>query len=282
MVFGVDNPCLRGVWMMQISLPMYDLPCVANATDAWAAGLAKALAREGVDDAPESLTRGRSVAELWRAPDLLLSQTCGYPLITAFADDLSLLLTPVYRTEGCEGGSYRSFVVVHNDNAAESLEDLRGSRCAINGPTSQSGMNVLRREIAPLARDSRFFSEVIVSGKHPQSVAMIAAGKADVAAIDCVTYGLMARHDPESVAEVRALAETRSAPSLPYVTRKDAVHDLQFRLNAALHNAAENSDLAAARDDLLIDGFAALSLSDYAVMTAMESEAAALGYPELA
>lgn len=267
---------------MQISLPMYDLPCVTNATDAWAAGLARALGREGVKDAPLSLTRGRSVAELWRSPDLLLSQTCGYPLITAFADDLSLLLTPVYRTQGCDGGGYRSFIVVHENNPAESLEDLRGSRCVINGPTSQSGMNVLRREVAPLARDGRFFSDVIVSGKHPESVAMIAAGEADVAAIDCVTYGLMARHDPQSVAAVRVLTETRNAPSLPYVTRKDALPDLQNRLNAALRNAAENSDLTAVRDDLLLDGFATLSPSDYKVMTEMEAEAAALGYPDLA
>ncbi len=261
---------------------MYDLPCVSDATDAWASGLGKALAKEGVEDAPASLTRGLSVAELWRSPDLLLSQTCGYPLITAYADDLSLLLTPVYRTPGCEGSGYRSFVVVHKDNAAKSLEDLRGSRCAINGATSQSGMNVLRREIAPLARDGVFFSEVIVSGKHPESIAMIAAGKADVAAVDCVTFGLMARHDPASVAEIRVLTETRSAPSLPYVTSKDAAPDLRDRIVAALNKAAEDPDLGAVRGDLLLDGFAALSLSDYAVMTEMESEAATMGYPELA
>ena len=267
---------------MQISLPMYDLPFVTAATDAWASGLAKALAKEGVEDAPESLTRGLSVAELWRSPDLLLSQTCGYPLTTAYADDLSLLLTPVYRTPGCEGSGYRSFVVVHKDNTADSLEDLRGTRCAINGLTSQSGMNVLRREVAPLARDGRFFSEVIVSGKHPESIAMIAAGKADVAAVDCVSFGLMERHAPDSVAAVRILTETRSAPSLPYVSSKHVAPDLQERLNAALRSAAEDPDLKTVREALLLDGFAVLSLEDYGVMTAMEAEAAELGYPELA
>ena len=34
--------------------------------------------------------------------------------------------------------------------------------------------------------------------------------------------------------------------------------------------------------DLLLDGFSVLSLSDYAVMTEMESEAEAIGYPDLA
>jgi len=50
-------------------------------------------------------------------------------------------------------------------------------------------MNVLRREVAPLARERRFFSEAFMSGRHLDSIALIAAGKADVAAIDCVTFG---------------------------------------------------------------------------------------------
>ena len=71
---------------MQLSLPMYDLPCVEAATNSWCAGLGRALAEEGFDEAPETPTRGVSVEALWRSPDLLLSQTCGYPLLTAFPD----------------------------------------------------------------------------------------------------------------------------------------------------------------------------------------------------
>lgn len=267
---------------MQISLPMYDLPCVEKATNAWSDGLARALRREGVSEAPTRLTRGKPVEDLWRSPDLLLSQTCGYPLLTEFADDLSLLLTPIYRTPGCEGSGYRSFVIVREDNQAKSLEEMRGARCVINNWHSQSGMNVLRREVAPFACGGSFFSEIIVSGKHSDSIALIAAGEADVAAIDCVTYGLMARHDPTSVDAVRVLAETQIAPSLPYVTRHDASAETQRRITAALYLAAEDPDLVTVREDLMLDSFVALSLADYAVMTAMATEAAALGYPELA
>lgn len=268
--------------MMQISLPMYDLPCVRAVTDEWGKGLARALAREGFPDAPLQLTRGKTVEELWRSPGLLVSQTCGYPLLTEFTGDLSLLMTPVYAAPGCEGSGYRSFIIVHEDNQARSLEDMRSARCAINNWHSQSGMNVLRREVAPSAREGKFFSEIIVAGKHPDSVALIASGEADVAAIDCVTFGLMARHDPTSVSAVRVLAETQVAPSLPYVTQFDAPAEARRRIVAALHTAMEDSDLRAVREDLMLGGFAALSLTDYAVMIDMESEAAALGYPILA
>ena len=63
--------------MSVASLPMYDLPEVTAATDAWWAGLARAMRREGLSDVPDRLTRGPDVAELWRASDLLFSQTCG-------------------------------------------------------------------------------------------------------------------------------------------------------------------------------------------------------------
>ena len=150
--------------MMQISLPMYDWPGLEAMTDAWCDGLARALARHGVDGVLAEPFRGVSVDSLWRSSEFLLSQTCGYPLLTGYRECLSLLLKLVYRTLGCIGGSYRSFIVVHRESSAASLEDLRGARCAINGVTSQSGMNVLRREVTPLARDRRIFQKLSCQG----------------------------------------------------------------------------------------------------------------------
>ena len=64
----------------------------------------------------------------------------------------ALALKPVYRTPGCIGGSYRSFIVVHRESSAASLEDLRGARCTIDGVASQSGINMLRREVVVFFR----------------------------------------------------------------------------------------------------------------------------------
>ena len=111
--------------MMQISLPMYDLPGLEAVTDAWCARLARALARQGVDGVPAEPFRGVSVGTLWRSSEMLLSQTCGYPLLTGYRECLSLLFKLVYRTPGCIGGSYRRFIVVHRESSAASLEDLR-------------------------------------------------------------------------------------------------------------------------------------------------------------
>ncbi len=265
--------------MRAISLPMYDLPFLRAATDAWAAGLALALAHEGIAGAAQ--TRTQETGALWRSPDLLVSQSCGYPLMTDFAGDLIPLATPRYRAAGCAGTDYVSFIVVRAD-AARELADLRGTTLALNDWRSHSGMNALRRAVAPLARDGRFFSEIKISGSHLNSVALVAKGEADVAAVDCVTHALIARHAPALLAGLRILAATRPAPSLPYVTRADAPMDRIKRLTEALHRAAADSGLAAVRDDLLLDGFAALPASAYAPMLTMETEAVDLGYPALA
>lgn len=260
---------------------MYDLAPVRGAVDGWWAGLARACRREGLEGVPAELWRAGGREELWRTPELLLSQTCGYPLLKHFTDDLTLLATPVYGAKGCDGPNYRSLIVVGAQNPAESLEDLRGGVCAINDWDSQSGMNVLRHAIAPLAREGKFFGAVKVAGKHHLSIAMIVRGEADVAAIDCVTHGLMARHEPGSLTGTRVLAMTHPAPALPYVTSAATTPADWARLRAALDRAMVDPDLFSVRQDLLLEGFADLTLADYGVMLDMETGAAAAGYPTL-
>ena len=260
---------------------MYDLDPVREATDAWWAGIAKACRAEGLRDVPDTLWRDGPREDLWRSPGLMISQTCGYPLLKHFTSHLTLLATPIYGADGCYGPNYCSLIVVSADNPAQTLDDLRGGICAINDWDSQSGMNVLRHAIAPLAKDGRFFGEVKVAGKHQFSIRLIAEGEADVAAIDCVTHGLMARHDPSSVEGTRILAQTQAAPALPYVTGKQTIGRERKRLRAALDRAMADPDLDEVRDALMIKGFADLTLRDYGVMLEMETGAAAAGYPIL-
>ena len=73
---------------------------------------------------------------------------------------------------------------------------------------------------APLARAGRFFGRVDVSGSHFASMGMLQSGLADVAAIDCVTYALAARHAPRRVKGLRVLQYTASAPGLPLIASR--------------------------------------------------------------
>ena len=196
------------------NLAMYDLPEVAAANDALWSGMARALAREGLDGAPGALTRGVDLDRLWRSPELLFSQTCGYPLTHAYKDAFRLVATPIYDAPGCDGTDYVSLIVVRVEDPARELSDLRGRAAAVTHTASQSGYSALRATVAHLAHQGRFFGKVVESGGHPNSLALVAAGEVDVCATDCVTHALLARHRPEALDGLRVLAHS-PAPACP-------------------------------------------------------------------
>ena len=264
-----------------VGLPMYDPVELHAAVDAWWDGIGHALRAEGVQGVPDRLDRSLTLDALWDAPDLLLTQTCGYPLVKEWAGRLQYLATPRYAAPGCEGVNYLSWIVVSANSDAKGLEDLRGMRCSINGRNSHSGYNALRTLIAPLAREGSFFGEVRVSGGHAESLAQINRGEIDVAAIDCVTYALLARCRPSAMAHTRIIGRTVSAPGLPYATRCGADPALVARLRAGLARAFADPALHRVREILLLDGLEVLAPGAYDGMADMEVAALALGYTEL-
>ncbi len=264
------------------SLPMYDLPELARATESWWRGLAGAMTREGLRDVPARLTRPDDHTALWRGPGLLFSQTCGYPLTHAYKDDLRLVATPAYGAPGCRGAEYCSVIVVRDDQPATGLADLKGSVAAYNALDSQSGYSALRAAVAPLAGGKPFFARLVESGGHAMSLELVGRGEAEVCAVDCVTFALLARYRPAAVRGLRILAESAVAPGLPYVTGAAIDEDTLSRLRAAVFAALADPSLVETRAALMIEGAEVLRESAYDRILELEQEARDLGYPALA
>lgn len=265
---------------MRIALQMYDLPEVRWATDAFGAGLAEHLRRAGFD-APAGLDRTLDYKAQWGEPDLLLAQACGYPLVTLLAGRVRYVATPCYAAPGCSGALYCSLLVVRRDDPARVLGDLRGRRAAFNRDYSQSGYNALRHAVAPLAHGGRFFAETLEVGGHLAALEAVAAERADLAAVDAVTFALVARHRPAAVAELRVLGRSAPAPGLPLITRGEVSEDELGRLRQAARAAFADPALAAAREALLIAGLEVLTAESYATLLEMRQQAVAFGYPTL-
>lgn len=264
-------------------LPMYDLPELRQATDAWWKGLAGHLAAVGLRDVPADLTRPAGDAmPLLAEPRLVIGQACGYPLTHGLAGQVSYLGTPRYDAPGCSGSDYRSFVMLRTEDAAATPADLRGRRAAINTWDSQSGMNALRALVAPHARGGHFFSQVLTSGAHRASLALVREGRADLAAIDCVTLELLRRVDPGALEGLEARFGTPAAPGLPYVTRHGVEPGLLAALRAGVTAALADPALAGVRAELLLAGMDFDRAPDYAVILDMERSADLLGYLALA
>lgn len=223
---------------------------------------------------------------LWRRPDLLISQTCGFPYrILGVANAVHLLATPAFDAEGCENcesAFYRSAIVVSArawDAGATSLEACRGLRAACNGADSHSGMNALRYAIAPLARDGRFFSSVAWVGSHLNALRALGAGEAKVAAIDCVTLAYVRDALPELLRDIRTIGMSAAAPGLPFIASRTLPDQQAALLRDALDTACAADPLRA--QTLRLRGFVRLAEADYARIEQYADEASALGYPEL-
>ncbi len=263
------------------SLAMYDLPEIRDANDALWRALRARLRAHDVDCAPAALTRGGDLDAIWAAPNLLLAQTCGYPFMTRLRSRVRLVATPRYRAKGCDGPFHRAAIVVRRGSHAQSLADLRGARLAFNTPDSNTGMNLLRAELAQVTHSPNFFAETIATGSHADSAAAVAQGRADTASIDCVTWAFLQRLRPEMTDGLSVLAWTARSPGLPLVTSRMTDLATFEALRQALHEVAADPALEAVRRDLLLDGFHALPEPHYRTLLYFEQMAASLGYAEL-
>ena len=236
------------------ALQMYDWPEAAAQTDALWAHLRHALRAEGFS-APQALTRGGDVHAQWRDPALMLGQSCGYPFSIGLCGDAVLLGSPDYGVEGCDPGCYRSLIIVRPDSDARAPDDLRGRRLAYNAIESQSGFRCLGAMLGEGA-----FPAGLHTGSHRASIRAVAAGEADCAAIDGVSWRLAERHEP-AARNVRILGLTPPTPGLPLICAPRFAADvsrLQAILAAALGDCPQN--------DTGIRGFARFRAEDYAAL----------------
>jgi ABC-type phosphate/phosphonate transport system substrate-binding protein len=263
-------------------LPMYDLPELKTANDALWAAIAQRLSDAGLADVPLALAHQLGHHESWRHPDLLFGQTCGYPALHDYRDQLRIIAAPIHDAPGCNGTAHCSFLLVPVASTARTIGDLRGARFALNSWDSNTGMNLARLAFAPFATAERFLGEIVETGGHAASLASLARGETDIAAIDCVSYALLARHRPELAAKTRILDRTAQSPTLPFVTGRAQPLATIRALREALAATIADPALAASRAALFLTGLAPADAADYAILLDYQDRATNLGYPLLA
>ena len=256
---------------------MYDWPEIRVANDELWTLLRDSLRSHGFA-APASLDRDVVREEAWTSEALLLGQTCGLPFVSGVRDAALVLGTFDYGIEGCAPGDYCS-VIVCRAGDSRSLGDFRGSRVAFNGRDSQSGHAAFVTTLAPIADGEPFFSETIESGAHRRSMQMVAAGEADIAAVDVVSWLLALDVEP-AAKSLEVTASTASTPGLPLITSRTR-SEQRNELNSAISEAAAGlSDEG--RRVLHISGYVPRVDDDYLVIEQRLAHAAASGYQQLA
>ena len=258
-------------------LPMYDWPEVRSATDALWSAIAARLLEHGLS-APERLDRTAVREQAWVSPDLALSQTCGLPFMRSLTGKVVLLGSPIYDLPYDQPGDYCSLLVARANDSAAGLEDFRGRRVVFNGPDSQSGYVALQCVIAALAVDGSFFGDGVTSGSHRASIVAVAENRADIAAIDAVSWQLALDHEP-AAKRLKVIAETPLTPGLPLITRL-ANADHRNAMLEAIGEAIDDLD-PAVRRQLRVSGIRPRAEAEYRVLLDRLAAAEAAGYATL-
>jgi ABC-type phosphate/phosphonate transport system substrate-binding protein len=268
--------------MLFASLPMYNLPEMRAANARFWEVLHGLLRAAGLGEVPEELVFERGPVPPRLEPEMLFSQTCGYPLETVFRGQAIRLGAPVYAAPGCDGATHRAYFLVRAESPARRLADLRDAVFLLNSPVSNSGMNLPRRALAEVAGGRPFFRRVVETGGHPASLDRLLRGDGDVASIDCVTFAFWRRYRPQDAARLRIVGETPASPAIPFVTSVATPPATVAILRGALHTLAREPRHAAARAGLLIKDIVDVPDAAYRGLLDYEAEAAVLGYPRVA
>ncbi|KGD75975.1 phosphate/phosphite/phosphonate ABC transporter substrate-binding protein [Pantoea vagans] len=253
-----------------LALPMYALH--PPATRALMQAVVTLLAQHDTDAQP---VWPDDLLAHWRDDRLLLSQTCGYPLVSQLPA-VQLVGTFHYQAAGCSGRDYRSWLVARDKQAT--LADFNGQRAVANSPDSQSGYNALR---FVAALQGITFSQLMLSGGHRQSLAALRDSQADIAAIDCVSWALLARYAPDELRGLHIIGETPAAPGLPLITAASTSAARLATLRTALHQLVSDPAWRGVCNDNLISGFSSVQRDDYQDVLGWEQQAAALGVTRL-
>ena len=209
---------------MIASLGMYDRAETQGANDRlWA------LIRDGMRShgmaAPEALTRGPGAYwPAWTAQDLTFSQTCGFPYRARLHDKVTLIGAPDYSVAGCPPGHYCSVLVARTEDPRQLLAEFDGALLAFNDDLSQSGWAAPQNHAATLGM--RLVPH-LRSGGHILSAHAVTEGRAEIAAIDAVTWEMILEWEAFAPM-LKVVGRTAPTPALPYIAGPGADADRMF------------------------------------------------------
>ncbi|MDV7144483.1 PhnD/SsuA/transferrin family substrate-binding protein [Tropicimonas sp. TH_r6] len=235
---------------MLAQFPMYDHPGVRAETDAFWAEIRDRLRETGID-APETLTRSDDLHAEWHSPDLLFGQACGLPFRVELHQKVALIGTLDYGLPDIPPGHYNSVFVARRDDPRSRLEEFDGAVLAFNDRHSQSGWGTACE--APLC-----FRVGPETGSHRDAAIAIAEGRADIAALDAISWRLIQAHT-DLAEPLKTLGMSGHSPGQALIT---AFPQHLPSLRSAIREGIAALP-AASREALGIRAFLQTSPSDY-------------------
>lgn len=177
-----------------------------------------------------------------------IGYVCGLPYIHKFAEGkYELLAVPIMALKkgtypdanGYENapGKYYSYTIVHKDSPIKTWADLKGKTYAFNDMESDSGYNLPRAKLVSIgAKGWDYFSKVIVSGSHEESIRLVANKTVEASSVDSLVLDYDRFIKAPAAANVRIIEHLGPAGIPPVVISKKADPSIKQPLQAAMLN----------------------------------------------
>lgn len=221
------------------------------------------------------------LGELWARPDLGCAFMCGFPFARS-AHPPQLLAAPVPSSARYGGKPvYFTDFIVRAPADFRTFEDTFGGRIGWTVEDSQSGFNAPRHHLLKFRTPVRsmLYKESVGPLVTPRKVIeAVLENRIDVGPLDSYCHDLLKKHETELTGRLRVVATTIAAPIPPLVASPDLDGATVARLRDALLDVGRRPELAKLRDTLLLQGFAAVEPTAYAVTLERERAAIAAGY----
>ncbi|MEO7371682.1 MAG: PhnD/SsuA/transferrin family substrate-binding protein [Ilumatobacteraceae bacterium] len=189
-----------------------------------------------------------------RRDDLLLGQTCGWPLVDALSARVRVVGTFDTDVGGSVDGTYRSVLISAADQPLAELFGRDDLVVAVNSLDSLSGWISLQ---AAARAHGVAVENVEVTTAHARSVEAVRAGRCHLASIDSVSWSFLDQTG------LFVVGHGPRVPSLPLVMATAMPEPLVTELRVALAAAVADPATAAVRAVLRIRGFLVRELTDY-------------------
>ena len=192
--------------------------------------------------------------EACRRDDLVLGQTCGWPLVTELASSVRVVGTFDCEVEGAHDGTYCSVLV---SNSSDQLDEILARPDLVvvaNAPDSMSGWISLR---VATATAGRHLDTAVWTGAHAASIDALRHGRAHLAAIDGVTWAHIGTDT------LHLVGRGPRIPCLPLVTSHSTTDATLAELRLALGDTVNDPAMAGVCATLKIRDFLVRDLADY-------------------
>ena len=210
---------------------------------------------------------------------------CGLPYVLQQEADrppTRLLAAPIMSAPQYQDApKYFSYTVVQKDSQFDSFSSLRGCTYVYNDELSNSGYNLPRGKLIELGETEGFFSKVLRSGSHEESIRMVAEGKADASSVDSLVFDYEMSKHPEFATRLR-IVETLGPSGICPVVASIELPEAAFQvLKSVLLDMNEDQEGIDILNAALVDRFVEVADANYEDIKEQLRKARAAGYLEI-